>query len=423
MLYTKTNQVVLSLLLLISVNTIFTNSNVNGDDAYANQADKQGSWSGTEDCNSKLKIGELRATRIKAHCQEVNKLTALKLHSDTICANDLDVSDARFNNIDTQTLCTNVISTTSLSGNSVCANHLNVWQEACVSSLDAQEVCTYDLNASYINTDELCARALNVTEQLCAKDIILDEACVSTLVANDACVNNLVVSNLEQCGLYRATMTFSTNVTYTLGTTVNWDLILDDPNGDIILSPESAYVAPRSGYYIVLFQLDQFGLTTDNAVLGVPVANPEVLVNGLVARNAFYPYLAFHNEQRSTISGLISLKAGDVVTTRYSVFIMRDAIGFDALDGTVDIISTGTDEFNSVFKIHLLSIDCNGPVCPPCSRIDCVQSCVEICEPCAPTHCVSESCSPVRPTPCTCLPCPKPCCTACPTDECPLIRE
>ena len=369
-------------------------------------------------CNNELKIGYLLAKKIKARCQEAEVLNAKKIHADTTCTRQLDVTEnARFNDLDAQSLCANVVNSARVASDIACANHLNVWQDAVVGSLDSQSVCTNRLDSAAINSDTLCTQDLNVAHRVCASEIITNTVCTNNLSANDGCINNIVASNFLQCGRYRATMTFSGNFNYTLGDIVDWDTILDDPNGNISFVPNSQYTAPYSGYYTILLQLDQDNLQGSDVILGTPVANLEVLVNNQLFRQTFVPFLTFHNEQKATVSGLLSLQAGDVVTCRYKVLVMTDS-GFTDYVGNVNILGTGAEENGSVFKIHLLSIDCppNSTGCGPCptgqsGTTGCLQECPELCLPATSTVCVP--CVPSEPIPCSCIQCPTPCCTPC----------
>ena len=370
------------------------------------------------DCNSELKLANLSVKTIRAQCEEVDMLKAVRSHSDVACIARLDVDGpSRFDAVDARTVCTNALNAANVASNNVCANHLNVWQDACVGSLDAQSVCTNSIDSAAINSDSICTQDLNVVNKLCASDMQIQSVCAREFSANDACINNLKVGTLENCGRFRATVTFATNKTYTLGDIVDWDTILDDPNGDIVLVPNTAYVAPRSGYYAIMLQLDQDDLQGADPVLGTPVANLEILINGTLFRQTFVPFLTFHNEQKATVSGLLSLKAGDVVTSVYRILVMKDGVGLDDYTGTVNILGTGSEENGSVFKIHLLSIDCDTLTpCGPCGTGEsgsdgCPEECPALCQPCQPVFCAP--CIPIAPQPCGCACCPIQCCTPC----------
>lgn len=248
----------------------------------------------------------------------------------------------------------------------------------CLSSksITAKSVCSES-----VSTDALCAKTINLSEGFCAANIKTPSLCAGDVRATNICANAILANSFEQCGKFRATAAFSMNSTYTLGTPVNFDDILDDPNGNMALGP-TRYIAPRNGYYIVSLQFDQTNLTGSSLVLGIPVTNLQVLVNGVVFRETFVPYLSFHNAQNATISALISLKTGDVVTSRQNVLVLTDS-GFAPYVGTVDVLGDGTEAF-SVFKIHLLSNDCPPQLCE--SACDTICTPTSACLPCSSVH-------------------------------------
>jgi hypothetical protein len=253
-------------------------------------------------------------------------------------------------------------------------------------AIEAHSIKVDNVCAQALSSDRVCAREINASERICAPLFSSPSVCAESLNATNICSNGLVKANaFQQCGKYRATMAFAANTPYVLGTSMDFDVILDDPNGDISLSP-SFYTAPLSGYYVVMLQIDENNLDGIEPILGVPIGNLEVLVNGKTFRENFAPFLTFHNEQKSTVSALISLKAGDQVSARYNVFVMTDATGFSPYVGTVQILGTGSEAQGTIFKIHYLSSDCTELPCVPCTStctpVPCDISChdVECCE-------------------------------------------
>jgi hypothetical protein len=171
-----------------------------------------------------------------------------------------------------------------------------------------------------------------------------------------------------------------------LGTIVDFDTILDDPNGNVFFGP-TRYIAPRSGYYIVSVQIDQTNLAGSAQVLGLPITGLALLVNNVIFKQSFVPYLSFHDAQNATLTALISLKAGDEVTTTYNVYVLTDAGGFQPYAGTVQLFGNGTDEASSAFKIHLLSNDCPPLLCQSacdttCTSLTDCPSCSVVDTPC-----------------------------------------
>jgi hypothetical protein len=148
------------------------------------------------------------------------------------------------------------------------------------------------------------------------------------------------------------------------------------------------YIAPVDGYYILTYKMNVFNLVSTNGpILGVPVANPQVFVNGIVSREAIFSFLSFNAEQKSVLTSIVLLKAGDIITFRYKVLILDAVLGLISVSGTMDVFGDGTAVNTSQFSIHLLSIDCgsNGTDVP-CSPVIPCEPCVPMqCTPCVPS--------------------------------------
>ncbi|MDR3551431.1 MAG: hypothetical protein P4L31_08550 [Candidatus Babeliales bacterium] len=268
----------------------------------------------------------------------------------------------------------------------------------CAKNIKAKSVATKKLCSHKLHTDHLTAEHATVTQKLCANDLRAPKACLGDLTAQNICSNGLVkVADFQQCGKYRATAVFDDVETYTLGCNLNFDVVIDDPNGNYtapaVDDPAdcgrvSYYTAPLSGYYIITVQIDQQNLVPfdGNPILGVPVGNLHIDVNGLVVREAYFPYLSFLNQQQATVSGLVSLKAGDQVSSHYEVFALSQTAGFISVAGTVDVAGSGNQDDSSLIKIHYLSSDCIDLPCGGCdftceSRHD--EPCPKLeCNPC-----------------------------------------
>ena len=286
------------------------------------------------------------------HCDK----NELKLHK--LCADHVSSCRLKSNHVVSNDLCSQVVNIKSLSVESEIANNL------CVpGSITASQVWA---DKSNFNT-------------LCAKDAVL----------NKVCINDLTVANWQACVSERATINFLNNVTYTLGTDLNFDNIVDDPNGNVSLVPNTSYTAPVSGYYMLSYKVNVTNLqSTNGPVLGVPVSVLEVYANGQLIREDYKPFLSFFNEQRALMSSLSTLQAGDVVTLKYKV------LGGNGLPvvGTVDIIGTGIEDGHSFFKTILLSGLCENPSveCAPCPTVG--VPCQFVSTPCAPVdNCCGES--------------------------------
>lgn len=275
-----------------------------------------------------------------------------------------------------------------------CCSQLNL-AKLCVKSLksrcvEATRIKAQDISTDQLTADTICTNKLNVSETICARSVDSTLMCTERLTANNACIPGvLTVNQLEECGVFRATTVLSNDILYTLGDPLPLNVIVDDPNGNVSVVPFFSYIAPRSGYYAFSLHVQQHDFQpTNGPILGIPVALPQLLVNGIPCHHIFSPFLAFHNSQSAICSGLISLQVGDLVTTRYRVFTLSD-LGFIDTPGTVILDGNGTERETS-FKIHLLSIDCQDEQpCPPCQpcNIPCSISDTPCEDPCASCPC------------------------------------
>lgn len=294
--------------------------------------------------------------------------------------------------------------------------------DCCKSELNLDKLCVRKINAHKIKVKELelegafCAPSLS-SPGACLGHLMSDSAdvntaCISTLGSQNACIQNLnapianlgnVVANnlcvsgelkakVKVCSQYEATAVYSAVTTYNLGDLLNFNLILSNPSGALSASP-TTYTAPISGNYIVMFQIDQQNLVpnpTFGPILGVPVANPQIILNGTIHRELYSSYLTFFNQQRSTMTALVKLNVGDLMQFKYKVLAVQQSTGVTEVVGTVDILGNGSTNDQSVVKIELLSVDCgNEPIgcqpviaCAPCTPIQCV--------PCTPVACMSK---------------------------------
>lgn len=243
----------------------------------------------------------------------------------------------------------------------------------CHNELNLDVLCVKCLKAECGKIQQIMANDICVAEKLQAAQLWADKGYFNSLCAKNAnfenaCISNLKANNFIPTTKYRATVNYSVNTMYTLGSFLNFDNIVDDPNTNVSLIPNTSYTAPVSGYYTMSFKVNIDQLVSSNGpILGIPVANPEIYVNGLLVREAFSPFLSFFNTQKVLVDSLITLQAGDVVTMKYNVLAGSGA----QVLGTVNIIGQGIEDGNSLFKIILLSALNAGqnPTCPPCPEV------------------------------------------------------
>jgi len=294
-----------------------------------------------------------------------------------------------------------------------CRNELNL-DKLCVRKLKACKIKVRDLDLE----GQLCAPLFSgpsaCLSQITSDRADFNNACLGNLSANIACVQNLntpnanlgnVVANnlcvpgelkakIKVCSQYEATAVYSALTTYNLGDLLNFNLILSNASGALTSSPTS-YTAKVAGNYIVMFQIDQQNLVPTPAfgpILGVPVANPQIILNGVIHREQYSSYLTFFNQQRSTMTALVRLAVGDVMQFKYKVLAVNQASGITEIAGTVDILGNGSTNDQSVVKVELISVDCaNEPVsclpvipCAPCTPKQCVPCTPDGSEPCVP---------------------------------------
>lgn len=231
-------------------------------------------------------------------------------------------------------------------------------------------------NSRDIWTDSLCTNKL-LAKAICADALTVNaDVCLKNLnVTGDLCVGGSLRAN-DICQPYRATVSYSASTPYTLGTDLAFDNIQDDPNNNITLAP-TTYTAPRSGYYLLGIEVSQEDLVASVPILGVPTAEIDVIVNGVLAHTSQFPYLTFQNAQRSLLTTIIRLNAGDVVRSRYNIIAVDPSTGVTNVVGTVTMLD---GPIPSLFQIHYLSSDCASIPCPTaCSACDtvCATPCGE----------------------------------------------
>ncbi len=242
------------------------------------------------------------------------------------------------------------------------------FERLCAKKLRAFKALFRDLCAERIKSKWICTDKLGVNEEAAINSI-----CANTIQSKDMCVTNSLRIN-SVCLPYDAEVVYSADTLYTLGTDLSFDFIVRDPDNDITLAP-TIYNAPIEGTYVLQVQVDQRDLDGSNIIVGTPVALIEVVINNVVTRRTYYPFLSFHNEQFSTLTTVVYLKAGDQVKSRYKVLVVTDT-GFQEYIGTVVILGGLT---NSQFHMHYLSSACSPIACEPCITTTCDTECKPFC--------------------------------------------
>lgn len=257
-----------------------------------------------------------------------------------------------------------------------CCNSLSL-KDLCVRQVKAKKALVKDLCAASIKSANICADNLGIVGQ-----VALNNVCANNINASTLCITGTARIN-EVCGLYRASAQLLADTPYVFGSPVNYDQIIDDPNNNVSLAP-FYYTVPVSGYYIASVEIDEKDLMGTTPVLGVPVSQLALKVNGINRRKALLPFLTFNDTQQTDLSFLLLLNAGDKITVDYNVLVVDQATGTQPYAGTATLIG-GPNA--TIFKIHYLSSTCSSSTCQPCSFAD--QPCDLSCTP-LPNSCVSK---------------------------------
>lgn len=246
-----------------------------------------------------------------------------------------------------------------------------------------------------LNLNNLCAQKIN-SKEVNSATANLNKLCVQEAIINKLCVNDLSAPNLKICNKYRFYIGFTTDFLYSLGADMNFNLISDDPNSNISVSPNTFYTVPVAGYYTLSLFVNSFNLTGSGVITGTPVSQLSVKVNGTLRKETVAPFLAFNLSQKVTITAHLYLAAGDKVEVNYNVLVMDATLGLIPYVGTV-MLKGGAVSFDesSTWDMVLLTELCGGSsvTCAPC--VPAVIS----CEPVP----ADQTC--VAPTPPPAMPC------------------
>lgn len=281
--------------------------------------------------------------------------------------------------------------------NSCCKNELNL-EKLCVDCVRAHKIksgeivtghlCAQDAKIKHLaveseQVNDLCVSGTLQASQVSSLNTNTNTLCAKSATINSLCVNDLKVVNINHCEKWRATSTSSANFLYTLGSDINWDVIIDDPNGNIALAPFS-YTVPQSGYYTFTFHVNHNSLTGSSVISGQPVGELKISVNGLPFTQQYAPFLSFSDRQKASLNSLVLLNSGDVIKMQYNVLVVDPVSGLQPYVGTVVIEASGSISGSSYFAIHYLSsLNCTGDVCITCPivQVNCQPVTIE-CDPC-----------------------------------------
>ena len=269
----------------------------------------------------------------------------------------------------------------------------------CHDRLECRKLCAKCAKICFLKSKKEWVEDL-AANNICAQDIMsfnagFDNLSANRLCASDATINNLCVTNLNApnfalCNTNRAYLGLTAAYTYTLGSNLAFDDILDDPSSMASQLPTTHFTAPVAGYYDINLFVNASALTGANIVVGLPVASLSIQVNGISRTSILTPFLAFSPSITDTLTASLLLQVGDQVTGVLNVLVQDPVLGAQNYVGTM-LISGGPLGLTvdpSTFNLSLLSTLCGvgptPPACIPCAPVEipCPRVDVDGCNPC-----------------------------------------
>jgi hypothetical protein len=238
-------------------------------------------------------------------------------------------------------------------------------KKECAKWLDAKHI-----DAEEIRTNSLCAKDASAehlgANHIAVRDLDACNVCAQQISTHDVCVNG----NVEHCTAYKAHVSFSQPYLYTLGADIDFDTIVDDPNGNVLTGP-TRYIVPKTGYYIVTLGVGiQSEIMGGPAIAGIPVTRPEITVNGLRIIKGYESFLSFGGPfQNNVLTGVFKFNAGDDVRARFRIFYLDPMTGLQEYPGQIVFEAVGAQGqmFSETYMVvHYLSSEC--PVACPCPQ-------------------------------------------------------
>jgi hypothetical protein len=281
--------------------------------------------------------------------------------------------------------------------NQTCWQHsMQIWTEdLSTNNLCVQNSMSSNETTQALTANTVCAQSVNAISGG-AQNWTADNLCSMNANINTLCVTNLNAPNFKPCNTFRAYTGFNVPFVYTLGTTINFNSILDDPNGIVTTSPTTEFTIPVSGYWSLSAFINGYNLLGSGIISGTPVASLSIQVNGVSRKSIYTPFLAFNPAFTDAIAANMFLNAGDVITAVLNILIQSSSSGLTPYVGTITLqggnLSTTVDP--TTMDIYLLSTLCSASTSPAC------VTCVPTAVPCSP---VSNTCAVVVGP--TCQPC------------------
>lgn len=293
------------------------------------------------------------------------------------CFTSTDANCGCKNKLDIKNICASCAS--------ICWQHSKqIWSEDLnTNNLCAQNISTTNKQAQYITATSICAQNSAVANEQ-VQSATIDNLCATIANITDLCVTNLQAPNWKPCNTHRAYLALTANASYTLGDSITFDAIIDDPSNMVSISP-TRFTVPLSGYWQFNISVSATDLAGTVLIAGVPVAYLSVFVNGISRQSSAIPFLSFATNVKAALACDLILNAGDIVTATLDIQILTAAGGLTNYVGTM-LLNGGplASTVNpSSMNIVLLTELCAGdaPItCIPCQPVQVT------CEP-VTNHC------------------------------------
>ncbi|MGC2310933.1 MAG: hypothetical protein WA432_04900 [Candidatus Babeliaceae bacterium] len=266
--------------------------------------------------------------------------------SSNLC-NQFCISNSR---LSVHEIMTGLLSACTIHVNHVCAHEANI----------------HTLLANEIQADLIQSTTLNIAT-VCTENVQTTSLCSQQITTNNLCVQGNIIHSTA----FKAFIALGIPTDYALGDIINFDTIIDDPHHDILANP-TRYRAPQSGYYMATLSIQQEDLTGPT-LFGLPVGRPTLLINDLEVIYTYNVFLPFTFNQRTTLTSMLHLNAGDEVSASYVVLIpdpesgVTEYLGTAILSGDVAALI-----YTTSLQIHYLSSDAASScvtTCPTCPTV------------------------------------------------------
>jgi hypothetical protein len=248
-------------------------------------------------------------------------------------------------------------------------------EKACIEKLRVQKLQSDDTNYGNV-----CAREVK-TKHICSDEASIGSGYVGNLGTDVMCANETstnmlcVAGNIVHETKYKAHAAYTANVPYILNSKLDFDTIIDDPNGNMVTGP-TRYTVPVTGYYLITLGVSIVNITGAEVITGIPSSRLAVYVNNVVYLKAFENFMNFGMLQSNIVTGLVHLNAGDILDFAYSLIVLDPLTGQKEYVGTATINAGPGSTF---VTIHYLSSDFGSVICRPCDVAP--QPCTTMCQP------------------------------------------